>query len=82
MLTEDQARANIAANLQRIMDTRRLSQSELARMTGDDQQSISRILRGKNAPGIAFLARIAEALQTTVDYLIAPPPVESRKKSA
>ncbi len=82
MLTEDQAKQNIAANLRRIMESRNLSQSELARMTGDHQTAISRIIHAQNSPGVAFLARLAEALQTTVDYLIAAPPESANRKSA
>ncbi|MGD9645552.1 MAG: helix-turn-helix domain-containing protein [Pirellulales bacterium] len=82
VITEDQAKDNIAANLQRLLEARNWSQSDLARATGDAHVTISRIVRGTNVAGVALLARIAEALDVTIDGLIRPPASRPSKKSA
>ena len=82
MLTEQQAKDNIASYLQRLLESRDWSQSDLARATGDAHVTISRIVRGTNVAGVAVLARIAEALDVTIDGLIRQPATRPSKKSA
>ena len=48
-----------------------LSQEELGRRAGVDEVRISKYERGVHAPGAAVLGRIAVALETTTDYLLA-----------
>lgn len=74
MPSDDEARENIAANLQRILLSRGLTQTDLARATGDPVATISRIYKGQNQPLAGVLARIAEALDVSVDRLLSPPP--------
>lgn len=81
-MTEDQARRHLAANVQRLLASRGLTQSELARRTGDAQTTISRVVRAENVANLSLAARIAEALETTIDYLIAPPADSQRRKTA
>lgn len=77
MTTDDEARENIAANLHRILAERNLSQSELARRTGDPVMTINGIFHGKHVAGAGILTRIAEALDVSIDRLTAKP---SREK--
>jgi transcriptional regulator with XRE-family HTH domain len=73
MLTDDDVRVNVAANLKRLLAEREISQSQLARLTGDTQANISHICAGRHVAGAAVLARIADALDTSIDFLVAPP---------
>ena len=73
MLTDDEVRENLSANLSRLLADRRMSQSELARRTGVTQANISLICLGKHVSGVGVLSRIAEALDTSIDLLIATP---------
>lgn len=82
MITREQAKANIAANLSRMLADRNISQTELAKRTGDDQAHISQLVRGRSIPGADFLARVAEALDTSTDKLLSPPPATASRKSA
>jgi transcriptional regulator with XRE-family HTH domain len=79
-MTADQARANIRANLARFVDSDqvwaenkqqgKIGIRELARLTGDCPQTISRIVNGKSCPTAALLFRIASALGVTIDELM------------
>ena len=61
-------------NLARRMRVRRealqLTQEQLATATGVSPQYISLIEQGKRVPSVSSLARLAEELAVTVDYLI------------
>ena len=74
MIKDDQAREYIAQNLCRILSERGLTQVQLAEMTGDTEMTISRVCRGKCTPGVGIIARIAEALDVSMDRLAGPPP--------
>ena len=74
MIQDEQARQNIAENLCRILDDRGLSQVALAKMTDSTEMSISRICRGAHTPGVGIIARIAEALDVSMDRLAGAPP--------
>ncbi len=70
------AQRNIAANVQRLLADRAtkrqfpFSQAQLAKATGESEMRISKLVRGLAMPEAAFLARIAEALGTSVDSLL------------
>lgn len=68
MLTDEQAMANIAANVRRLRGERSLSW--LAREAGTYPINITRVENGENLPGAGLLARLAEALGTTTDALL------------
>lgn len=70
VITDAQAKKNIAANITELLKERGLSQSELARATGEPRMTICRVSNGKHMPGAALLARISEALQVPIDYLV------------
>jgi len=76
VISDTEAKANLAANLNRMLKQRELRQAELARMIGEHQSLVSRISNGRNMPGGAVLARIAEALDVSIDRLLSPPPEE------
>jgi transcriptional regulator with XRE-family HTH domain len=58
-------RAFIAERLQAMQ----MSQADLARSTGDSQVQIGRVIKGENTPSVAFAARIARALEVSLDEL-------------
>lgn len=72
MITDEQAKSFLAVNLTRILRNRGLSQNALARMTNESPMRISTICRGTNVPDIACVARIAEALDVSIDALVRP----------
>lgn len=76
MISDQEAADNLAANVQRLLDKRGLSQADLARLTGESENNISRMVRGLNAVRIGILARIAEAFDVSSDRLLLPPPKE------
>lgn len=58
---------------ERIKDLRKehgWSQAELAQKVGAESQRISRYETGKLTPSIPALVRLAEALDTSIDYLV------------
>jgi len=79
MLSDDQAITRIAANIQHFRKDR--SKNWLAREAGTHAIYITRIERGESMPGAGMLARIAEALDVSVDQLLAHPPKTSSKTS-
>lgn len=79
MLTDEQAKRHIAANLTRLLKERGVSQSELARRTKEARMTIWRTASGLHVPSAALLARIAEALETTLDELLEAPQKKSRR---
>ena len=74
VITDDQAKINISLNLQRVMAKQGISQRKLAEMTQQPLMTINAIVRGKSEPRIAVAARIAEALEMSLDKLISLPP--------
>lgn len=82
VITDEKARQNIAANIRRLLEDRGWSQNELARRTGEYPTNISRVVRGVFAPQVGLFARIAEALDVSMDRLVSEPPQENSRKSA
>jgi transcriptional regulator with XRE-family HTH domain len=74
MIDEQQAVLNVADNLRRILDSRDWSQRDLARAVGEYDANISRVLHGKHAVRYTLLAKIAVALDVSMDRLVASPP--------
>jgi transcriptional regulator with XRE-family HTH domain len=75
VISDEQARNNIAANLQRIIEERGITQTQLAAQSDQPIMTINRLVRGQNEPRIALVARVAEALDVSVDRLVAAPPI-------
>lgn len=77
VITDAAARANIAANIQRLRERHDLSRYGLAKLVNATTIQITRIERGDHVPGPALLSRIAEALKTSTDKLILTPAEKS-----
>lgn len=78
MITDEQAKKHISANLSRLLADKGISQTELARQTDESRMTIWRLCSGMHVPSAALLARIAEALETTLDALVQAPKKNSR----
>ena len=74
MLSDEEVTENLSANLIRLLQERGMSQSELARRSGENQPLISSIVLGKHLPNVARLNRIADALSVNIDRLLSAPP--------
>lgn len=73
VITDEQAKSWIAANVTRLMKERGLTQVDIAAITGEQQMRIWRLANGLNLPSSAVIKRVAEALETTVDELMSEP---------
>jgi len=82
VLTDQQIKSHMAANLRRMLDSRGWSQSELHRRSGVNNMTISEVIRGETVPGIGVASRIADALDVTIDKLISAPPENSSRKAS
>jgi transcriptional regulator with XRE-family HTH domain len=74
VITNNEAKLYIAANVKRLLAERRpeWSQSDLARATEDNVMTISHLIRGARLPSAALLRRVAEALGVSSDELMSP----------
>ena len=81
VITNDEAKRRIGANVTRIMGERSVSQADLSRITEENEMTISRVVRGKHVPNSALLHRLSEALQVTTDELLAPIQSATPKKT-
>jgi transcriptional regulator with XRE-family HTH domain len=72
---------NLAENLKRLLVERDWSQAELARRSQQRNMEISRICNALYLPNLSAVVRIAEALQVSVDYLLADHPEFSQQAS-
>ena len=73
ILTDDQIAENIAANLAHFLQKRKINQSELGRRSGTCRMMVSRYIRGQMLPSAGALSRLAAALRTTPNRLLATP---------
>lgn len=46
-----------------------MTEADLSRATGDSKTQIARVAKGQSTPSVAFAARIAHALQCSLDEL-------------
>ena len=58
-----------AERIQQLRQQKKLTQSELAELVGTTRVTVCRIERDINKPSIGMLSLIADALDTTMDYL-------------
>jgi transcriptional regulator with XRE-family HTH domain len=65
----DAKRKRFAANLSRARAASEISQEELARRTGVHRTEISLLERGGREPRLGTLAKLAAALDTTIEVL-------------
>lgn len=73
MITDDQIRERLAANICRLLSERGMSQVELSRKSHETAMSISRLCRGLHLVNAGTLVRVAEALEVDVSELVAQP---------
>lgn len=79
MLNDEQAKRNIKANVKTLLAERGVNQARLAKEAEETPMMISRICKGEHVPNAATLARIAEVLRTSVDWILADHTKESRR---
>ena len=68
--------------IQRILflqEIKKISSRELAKNAGITEVQISRILSGKSVPKITVLQKIAEALDTTISFLVGESDLPEKK---
>lgn len=73
-MTDTQTLKILGGNVRRHREARGWSLSELARQIDDYPASVKRIEDGVSMPGLGLSTRIAEALDVTIDELLAPQP--------
>lgn len=81
VITDAEARVNIGDNIKALLKTKGWSQGELARQSNESAMNVSRIINGVNLPNAAILARLAEALEVSTDYLISRHGKNSKKSA-
>lgn len=70
VLTDKQTLRNLSRNLRSLLESREMSQADLARASGEVEMQISRYVRGIQMPGAGVLSRLADALDVRADDLI------------
>lgn len=53
-----------------LMEEKNMTQLELSRLAGTTNVTISRYITGQRKPRIEIVAKIAEVLETSIDYLL------------
>lgn len=79
VIDNDTALTHVATNVRDILESRAISQRELARRTGDPVMTLNNLLSERSMPSGAILARVAEALGVKIDDLFQPPRKKSKK---
>lgn len=71
---EQRVVSQLGAIIERVLEQRNLSQSELARVAGMHQPDLNSIVRGRSAhiPTVATMRRLAKALDVSLRVDIAP----------
>jgi len=73
VITDEAAKQNISRNIQVLLEKRQISILKFSQEIDEPQNTVYRIVRGDNMPGVALLARMAEYLRVTVDDLLSDP---------
>ena len=81
VVSDHEAKENVAENVSRLLEQNGISQSDLARATNESPMRISLVVRGIHQPTAGFLARLAEALGVSADFLLNDPAENFPKKS-
>ncbi len=82
MLSNTDVRDNLAANVQRLLTERKMSQADLSRKANESEIAISRVVRGCMLASSGTITRIAEAFDVSIDRLVNPPPDKNFPKIA
>lgn len=72
VLSDDEARRNVGANLSRLMGERELSTYKVAEAIGSSHTIINQYARGLKLPGSGALARLAEFFGVSTDWFLEP----------
>lgn len=80
-VTDKDAKDAVSRNVKARLAEKGWSQAQLARATGENEMTISFVCRGIHVPGVGLLSRIADALECTVDSLLAATAKKSAKSS-
>lgn len=85
MISDEEAKANIAANVRRFRGSR--SYGDVAKACCTEKwhaypATIQQIESGRHLPNSGLLARVAEALGVTPNDLLADPPSQKRPRRA
>lgn len=68
-------------NLKSVMEERNMTQTQLSALTGVAKSGISQYLSGKTTPKAAVVQKLADALETSVDFLMGDNPVMDTDKT-
>jgi transcriptional regulator with XRE-family HTH domain len=74
----DDIRANLAANVKRLRETRGLSQQRMAQLSGIPRPTWASLESGSANPTLVVLSRAAAALQVSIEELVGPPRTAAR----
>lgn len=77
MMEDDDLRKAFAARLKELRKQKGLTQKELARRIGANYQQLNKYECGLHTPPLDKLVSLAEALETTVDYLVTGDPAQN-----
>ena len=61
---------NFGEKISKLKKAKKMSQIELAKITGISRDAISKYERGDVSPSVEYAKRIAEALGVSLDYLV------------
>lgn len=65
--------AHLAKNVAGLREQRRLTQGQLARLAGIPRSTLTYVESGNGNPSLVNLVRLSQALQVTIEELLAPP---------
>jgi transcriptional regulator with XRE-family HTH domain len=77
MMEDDALRKAFAARLKELRKQKGLTQKELAQRIGANYQQLNKYECGLHTPPLDKLVSLAEALETTVDYLVTGDPAQN-----
>ena len=69
-VTDERIQQAFSARVQTLMSDSGIKQSELSRITGIDQSTLSLVCNRKMKPSVKIIARLAIALGCSADYLL------------
>ena len=75
----DRVAANLARNLASLRHSRSLTQDALAKAAGLPRSTIANLESGEGNPSLTVLTKVADALATSIDELVASPRAKVRR---
>ncbi len=80
MITDEEAREIVAANVNRLMIHAGINQAKLAQLVGESEARVSQLRHGKKNAQFPFVMRVAEALGVNIHDLTSYREVRRGKK--